>query len=131
MALPIAQQAKYWGIAGLVFLVLLYLMGNVLVPFLVGGAIAYFLDPVADRLQRAGLSRVMATTVIMLLMTLVMVMVVLAVIPTLIQQTTSLVNAAPEISRNLQTFLTERFPDLTDETSILRKIGRASCRERV
>lgn len=120
MALPITQQAKYWGIAAAVFLILMYLMGNVLVPFLVGGAMAYFLDPVADRLERLGLSRVTATALITLMMFLVVVLLVLAVIPSLIQQTTALVNAAPEISRNLQTFLTERFPDLTDETSIMR-----------
>ncbi|WP_103332717.1 AI-2E family transporter [Pseudotabrizicola formosa] len=121
MALPITQQAKYWGIAAAVFLILMYLMGNVLVPFLVGGAMAYFLDPVADRLERLGLSRVTATAVITLVMFLVVVLLVLAVIPTLIQQTTALVDAAPEISRNLQTFLTERFPELSDETSIMRK----------
>lgn len=121
MALPISQQAKYWGIAGAVFLLLMWLMGDVLVPFLVGGAIAYFLDPVADRLERMGLSRVAATAVITLIMFLVVVLLVLAVIPTLIQQTSALVNAAPEIARNLQSFLTERFPDLTDETSIMRK----------
>ncbi|MFN4156203.1 MAG: AI-2E family transporter [Paracoccaceae bacterium] len=120
MALPMTQQAKYWGIAGAVFLLLMWLMGDVLVPFLVGGAIAYFLDPVADRLERLGLSRAAATAMITLLMFLVVVLLVLAVIPTLIQQTTALVNAAPEISKNLQTFLTERFPDLTDETSIMR-----------
>ncbi|MFN3722594.1 MAG: AI-2E family transporter [Paracoccaceae bacterium] len=120
MALPISQQAKYWSIAGVVFLLLMWLMGDVLVPFLVGGAIAYFLDPVADRLQRTGLSRAAATAVITLLMFLVVVLLVLAVIPTLIQQTVALVNAAPDIARNLQTFLTERFPDLTDETSIMR-----------
>ncbi|MDO8884225.1 MAG: AI-2E family transporter [Pseudotabrizicola sp.] len=121
MGLPISQQAKYWGLAALVFLVLMYLMGNVLVPFLVGGAIAYFLDPIADRLERMGMSRVAATAVITLVMFLVVVLLVLAVIPTLIQQTAALVNAAPEIARNLQTFLTDRFPDLLDETSIMRK----------
>ncbi|TGD64766.1 AI-2E family transporter [Tabrizicola sp. WMC-M-20] len=121
MALPITQQAKYWGIAAAVFLILMYLMGNVLVPFLVGGAMAYFLDPVADRLERLGLSRVTATALITLMMFLVVVLLVLAVIPTLIQQTSALVNAAPEISRNLQTFLTERFPALSDETSIMRQ----------
>lgn len=121
MALPISQQAKYWGIAAVVFLLLMYLMGTVLVPFLVGGAIAYFLDPIADRLERLGLSRVAATALITLLMFLVVVLLVLAVIPTLIQQTSALVNAAPEISRNLQTFLTERFPELSDETSIMRQ----------
>ncbi|MFN3844587.1 MAG: AI-2E family transporter [Paracoccaceae bacterium] len=121
MALPIGQQAKYWGIAAAVFLVLMWLMGNVLVPFLVGGAIAYFLDPVADRLQRLGLSRTTATATITLVMILVFVLLVLAVIPTLIQQTAALVKSAPEISRNLQSFLTDRFPALTDETSIMRK----------
>ncbi len=121
MALPISQQAKYWGIAAAVLLFLLWFMGDVLLPFLVGGAIAYFLDPLADRLERLGLSRVMATTVIMLLMVLIMVLLVLAVIPTLIQQTGALVNAAPEIAKNLQTFLTEQFPELSDETSIMRK----------
>ncbi|MFN4129589.1 MAG: AI-2E family transporter, partial [Paracoccaceae bacterium] len=120
MALPITHQAKYWGIAAAAFLVLVWLMGDVLVPFLVGGAIAYFLDPVADRLERLGMSRATATAVITLLMFLVVVLLVLAVIPTLIQQTAALVNSAPDIARNLQTFLTERFPDLTDETSIMR-----------
>jgi predicted PurR-regulated permease PerM len=59
--------------------------------------------------------------VITLVMVLIVVLLVLAVIPTLVNQTVALVNAAPEISKNLQTFLTERFPELTDETSILRK----------
>ncbi len=52
MALPIKDQLRYWGIAAVVFLVLFWALGNVLLPFLVGGAIAYFLDPVADRLER-------------------------------------------------------------------------------
>ena len=64
MALPVRQQLLTWGIATAVFLLLLYVLGDVLLPFLVGGAIAYFLDPVADRLQRAGLSRVGATVTI-------------------------------------------------------------------
>ena len=64
MALPAREQVKYWAIAAAVFFALLYLLGNVILPFLVGGAIAYFLDPVADRLEAAGLSRVAATSVI-------------------------------------------------------------------
>ena len=121
MALPVREQIKYWGIAAAVLFFLLWSLGDVLLPFLVGGAIAYFLDPVADRLERLGLSRAAATAVITLVMILIVVLLVLAVIPTLVNQTAALVNAAPEISRNLQTFLTERFPAVTDETSILRK----------
>ena len=42
-------------------MIILWFLGDVLLPFVLGGAIAYFLDPVADRLERLGLSRVAAT----------------------------------------------------------------------
>ncbi|MFN3992498.1 MAG: AI-2E family transporter [Tabrizicola flagellatus] len=121
MALATKDQIRYWAIAAAVFLVLLWLLGNVLLPFIVGGAIAYFLDPVADRLERMGLSRVAATSVISLLALLLVVLMVLAVIPTLVNQLKALVNAAPDISRQLQDFLLQRFPDLADSTSTIRQ----------
>ncbi|MFN3823060.1 MAG: AI-2E family transporter [Pseudorhodobacter sp.] len=121
MALPVRQQFIYWGIAALGFLLLLRLLGPVMAPFLFGGAIAYFLDPVADRLQRLGMSRVLATVLISLSVVLVAVLLVLAVIPTLAQQLTQLVNAAPEIFSRLQTFLNERFPGVLDDDSPVRQ----------
>ncbi|MFN4192090.1 MAG: AI-2E family transporter [Tabrizicola sp.] len=121
MALATKDQIRYWGIAAAVFLVLLWLLGNVLLPFIVGGAIAYFLDPVADRLERTGLSRAAATSVISLIALLLVVLLVLAVIPTLVNQLKALVNAAPDISRRLQEFLLQRFPDLADSTSTIRQ----------
>ena len=121
MGLPVKDQARYWGIAAVILFLLLWFFGNVLLPFLVGGAIAYFLDPVADRLERLGLSRVMATSVISVLALLIVVLLVLSVIPTLIAQLTALVNAAPDIAYKLQAFLTDRFPQLSDETSTMRQ----------
>lgn len=121
MALPVRQQLVTWGIATAVFLLLLYVLGDVLLPFLVGSAIAYFLDPVADRLQRAGLSRVGATVTISLAALLITILLILAVIPTLVEQLTGLINAAPQISARLQSFLTDRFPELTDSTSTIRQ----------
>lgn len=121
MGLPVKDQARYWGIAAAVFLLMLWFFGDVLLPFLVGGALAYFLDPVADRLQRAGLSRVMATSAISVVALLLVVLLVLSVIPTLIAQLTALVNAAPDIAQKLQAFLIDRFPQLSDETSTIRQ----------
>ncbi len=120
MALPVRQQGMYWGAAAVVLLLMLLLLDNVILPFVVGGAIAYFLDPLADRLERLGLSRTLATVAISLGMMLIAVLVVLAVIPALIGQLSALINAAPDIFRQLQTFLLERFPDLKDETSTIR-----------
>lgn len=120
MALPVKDQLKYWGIALAVLMALLWFMGDVLLPFLVGGAIAYFLDPLADRLERMGMGRTAATAVISLFALLVVVLLVLAIIPTLVNQLSALVNAAPDIAQRLQAFLLERFPELADSTSTMR-----------
>jgi predicted PurR-regulated permease PerM len=121
MALPMGTQLKYWGIAALVFLALLWVLGDVILPFLVGGAVAYFLDPVADRLERLGLSRVMATVVITLAVVLVVVAAVVLVIPALLRQSAALVETVPQVIQQLTAFLTERFPDLMNESSALRR----------
>jgi predicted PurR-regulated permease PerM len=120
MALPVRQQATYWGIAAAVFFVLLWGLGTVILPFLVGGAIAYFLDPVADRLQRAGLGRTAATATITVIGILAFVILALLVIPTLVRQLVDLVNAAPTIAAQLQAFLTAKFPSLMDNESVVR-----------
>ena len=120
MALPIRDQLKYWGIAAVVFMVVLWFMGDVLLPFVLGGAIAYFLDPVADRLERMGMSRALATAVITILALMIFVVMALLVIPTLVGQTVALVEVAPQLFRDFTNFLTERFPSLLDEQSTLR-----------
>ena len=38
MALTVRQQASYWGIAAAILFALLWGLGNVILPFLVGGA---------------------------------------------------------------------------------------------
>ena len=128
MALPVRDQLKYWGIAAAVFLLVMYALGNVLLPFFLGAAIAYFLDPVADWLEAKGRSRGMATGVITFCAIIIFVIAALLIIPSLVQQAVQLFNVAPEVARNIATFLTERFPSLADEQSTinqsLRQLGQ-------
>ncbi|MRU14259.1 AI-2E family transporter [Roseovarius sp. A21] len=121
MALPVATQMRYWGIASAVFLVTLWFLGDVILPFVLGGAIAYFLDPVADRLEKAGCSRAVAVSIITLIALMIFVVMALLVVPTLIEQTLSLINTAPQLFNDLHSFLTDRFPQLIDQNSTLRK----------
>ncbi len=121
MALPVKQQATYWGIATAVLFLVLWGLGNVILPFVIGGAIAYFLDPVADRLETLGCSRAISVTIISLVALLMFVLLILLVIPTLVQQTTALIEAAPNIFRTLQASLSERFPQMGDETNVIRQ----------
>jgi len=120
MALPAREQTKYWSIATAVFLVVLWYLGDVILPFVLGGAIAYFLDPIADRLEKIGLSRVWATVVITFFGVIIFTLMALLIIPTLVEQTVALINSTPEIFAKLKNFLTERFPSLMDANSTLR-----------
>ena len=64
MRLPAQKQVWYWGGALAVLLLALWALGNQMMPFILGAAVAYLLDPVADRLERLGLSRTLAVVVI-------------------------------------------------------------------
>lgn len=121
MGLPVRQQVQYWSVAALIFVLIFWYLGNVLLPFVLGGAVAYFLDPVADRLERAGASRVAAVTIITVSAVLVFLMLALLVIPTLVQQMIDLFKFAPTLARQAQSFLSERFPSLMDEGSALHQ----------
>ncbi|SDW21050.1 AI-2E family transporter [Litoreibacter albidus] len=121
MALPVREQAKYWGIAAAVFLVALWYLGDVMLPFIVGGAIAYGLDPLADRLERMGASRVVATTVISLIAVCVFILMAVLIIPMIVSQAADLFESAPDLFARLRDFLSERFPQLGDANSTLRQ----------
>ncbi len=121
MSLPVKTQIQYWGLAAALFFVLLWFLGDVILPFVLGGAIAYFLDPVADRLESMGFTRAISVTIITLFALLIFVFLALLVIPNLVQQTANLVNFAPQLFHDLQAFLTEKFPQIVDEGSTLRQ----------
>ncbi len=120
MALSTGEQLRYWGLGAVVFVLFLWLVGDTLLPFLVGMTIAYFLDPVADRLEAAGFSRLWATVVITagLLFTTTMVLVLL--IPVAVDQTQALIEVAPSYAETLREGLAARFPELLEEGSALR-----------
>ncbi len=117
MALPVKDQLRYWGVAAVVFVVLLYLLGDVLLPFVIGGAIAYFLDPVADRLETWGLSRMAATGIITVVGVLGFVLAVVMVVPALITQLLDLVHIMPDLFKELRAFIEKQAPSLLDRES--------------
>ena len=121
MALPVEQQVKYWGIATVIFLVVMWALGDVILPFVLGAAIAYCLDPIADRLERMGCSRALATGIITALAILVFIVAALLIVPLLLRQAADLVASVPDMASSLQAFLLERFPTLGDANSTVRK----------
>ncbi len=73
----------------------LVLVRDILLPFLVGMAAAYLLDPVADRLERWGLGRTAATTLITVAFFLALAAFLLLLLPPLAAQAAELAAELP------------------------------------
>jgi predicted PurR-regulated permease PerM len=121
MAVPARKQAMFWGIGFALLALMLWALGSTLVPFMLGAAIAYLLDPLADRLERLGLGRVAATAVIALLVVLAFVLTMLLIVPALIDQGQQLVAAVPEWIAWTQEMLAKRFPSGDDQEVLFRR----------
>ena len=87
---------RFWLAAAAAFLLVLWLLNDILLPFVVGMVVAYFLDPVVVRLQRLGLSRTMATTAVTVVAVLLAVGIATAILPPLFGQLQGLITKAPE-----------------------------------
>src|SRR5258708_13315226 len=91
-----ATRWRFWVAAAIVFVLTLWLLNDILLPFVVGMAVAYFLDPIVVRLQRLGLSRTWATTTVTVLAVLLAVGVAMAILPPLFSEVQSLILKAPQ-----------------------------------
>jgi predicted PurR-regulated permease PerM len=110
MPLPVATQLRYWGLAAAVAVVLLWLLGNALLPFILGAGLAYLLNPTVERLVRLGLGRVLATTLIAILFAAGAALVVVFLVPVLINQTLAFLKEAPAFLTALIEALQREFP---------------------
>lgn len=107
------RHILFWVGALAVVVVFLWFFRSILLPFVAGMALAYFLDPVADWLERRGLSRLMATVVILVCFVLVFVLSLMLVIPIIINQFTEFAAALPGYISQLQQIIS------SPETSFL------------
>lgn len=90
------EQYIAWGVIVGTIVLLLVLLSPILLPFVAGMAVAYFLDPIADRLERWGMSRSWATTLIVVLFFLVAILLFILLIPAVINQLGSFIERLPE-----------------------------------
>ena len=104
-AIGLRRQVFFWLVTLALFVAFLMLFSSILLPFIAGMALAYFLDPVADRLERIGLSRLMATVVILISFVVVFVLSLMIIIPVLASQLNEFIQRVPGYVTQLQTFI--------------------------
>lgn len=103
--MSLQRQILFWVGAVAAFVIVLYLLREILLPFVAGLAIAYFLDPVADRLERLGLSRLAATLIILLIFVLGFALFIILLAPVLAQQLAGFAARVPDYLQALQRFV--------------------------
>jgi predicted PurR-regulated permease PerM len=89
------RHLTFWAIISAVICTLLWLLREVLLPFVSGIALAYMLAPLADRLERLGLNRTLAALSIVGIVILSIIAIALLVIPLAVQQSLLLLSNIP------------------------------------
>jgi predicted PurR-regulated permease PerM len=101
--MTIRDQMRFWLFALGAFFFLVWLFSGILLPFVAGMAIAYFLDPLADKLEARGLSRTVATAIITALFFLFLVFVLLLIVPLIGSQLAGFLERLPGYISDLRT----------------------------
>ncbi|MCM2442135.1 AI-2E family transporter [Agrobacterium vitis] len=103
---PVFWRQVLFGIGTLaVVIAFLLTFSSILLPFVAGMALAYFLDPVADRLERLGLSRMMATVLILVSFVVIFVLSLVIIIPVLVTQLNDFITNIPDYVSQLQALI--------------------------
>ncbi|MGC1777807.1 MAG: AI-2E family transporter [Xanthobacteraceae bacterium] len=103
----IERNIVFWGATFVVFVGLLWLLSPILLPFVLGLAIAYLLDPLNRRLTKRGMSRTFASFIILAGFALAFVLLLLLITPPLIRQLASFIDNAPVYAQRLQALVSD------------------------
>ena len=106
--MTLQRQIGFWVGSLLVFILFLVVLRDVLLPFIAALALAYLLDPLADRLERMGMNRLAATIVILVVFLLIFVLALVLLAPLLGQQLAGLVARLPGDAAKLQALVLEK-----------------------
>ena len=89
------RHLTFWVATFLVLVALLWLLHDILLPFVAGIALAYVLAPVADRGERLGINRTVAALLIVGVFVVSLISLILLLVPLLLQQGTALISHIP------------------------------------
>jgi len=118
--MTVGEQLRWWGVGTAAFVLMLWLLADALLPFVLGAALAYFTDPIADRLEQAGLSRLMSTIAITAGWLGLATLALILIIPVLVEQVQNMIVQAPAYVEWVRGVISVWLPDSVQGDSALR-----------
>lgn len=110
-------QNRFWLIFSVALIAVFWLLRPMLLPFVAGAAIAYFLDPVVDRLVVWRVPRWLGTALTLLGFVLLVVLLLLLIVPLIQSQVGALIAALPGYIETIQTKFMPRIYDYLHKLS--------------
>jgi len=104
--MTVRRQLIFWATVALVIILLIWGLRSILLPFAAGLATAYFLDPLVDRVERLGIGRTLATSMVTALFFLAIAALIAVLAPILQTQVMQLIDSLPEYLQRLRELVT-------------------------
>jgi predicted PurR-regulated permease PerM len=116
--MTVQRQIGFWIASLVVTVLLLFVLRGILLPFVAGFALAYMLDPLADKLQRIGIGRLGASLLILVLFVLVFIITLVILVPFAAQQVGAFVERLPSYVARLQELANEQLRPLIQRLGV-------------
>ena len=116
--MALERQVIFWIVALAVFCGVVWLLSPVLLPFVAGMALAYLLDPIANRIESLGVNRAVATFVMILGLAVLLVVLGILVVPVIANQATSFIEHLPTYTARVQALVNQYGKPWLDKLSI-------------
>jgi predicted PurR-regulated permease PerM len=97
----------FWIAALATLIAVVILLRGVLLPFVAGAALAYLLNPIANRIEQLGINRLVATLVIIGIVALGIAVLMVLTIPTIVHKVSYFIESLPLYLKRLQTLGTD------------------------
>ncbi len=96
------RQVLFWIGAFVVFVLIVWLLSDILLPFVAGIVLAYFLNPLADALEKRGVNRAVAAFLVIAAFILIFIVLAMIFFPLLVTQLFAFVQQVPTYIAALQ-----------------------------
>jgi predicted PurR-regulated permease PerM len=110
--MTLRNQVLIWVTFLVVLVLLLWLFRGILLPFVVGAALAYLLNPLVNQLQKWKFSRGWATTVVLLSVITIIISLFFMFVPLIGQQIVGLIQRLPGYVSDLQGLIAQWSPEI-------------------
>jgi predicted PurR-regulated permease PerM len=112
--MTLRNQVLIWVTFLVVLIMLLWIFRGILLPFVVGAALAYLLNPLVNQLQKWRFNRAWATTVVLLCVITIVLSLFLMFLPLIGQQIIELLQRAPRYVADLQELFARWSPEINE-----------------